>query len=47
MRKHLVSYTEQVRDVEWQAMARVRQATVAANELHNLGEAILQGKTDS
>ena len=46
MRKHLISYTEQVRDVEWEAMAKGQASNVAANELHNLGEAILQGKPD-
>jgi hypothetical protein len=46
MRKHLISYTEQVRDVEWEAMAKGQASNVAANELHNLGEAILHGKPD-
>ena len=46
MRKHLISYTEQVRDVEWQAMAKGQASNSAANDLHNLGEAILQGKTE-
>jgi hypothetical protein len=46
MRKHLVSYAEQVRDIEWPAMAKGQASGSAANELHNLGEAILQGKTD-
>lgn len=46
MRKHLISYTEQVRDLEWPAMAKGRPSGSAANELHNLGEAILLGKPD-
>ena len=46
MRKHLISYTEQVRDVEWEAMAKGQASNSAANELHNLGETILQGMTD-
>lgn len=46
MRKHLVSYTRQVRDVEWEAMAKGQASTGAAKELHDLGETILQGKPD-
>jgi hypothetical protein len=46
VRKHLVSYAQQVRDVEWEAMAKGQASSRAANELHNLGEAILQGKPD-
>ena len=42
VRKHLVSYAQQVRDVEWEAMAKGQASSRAANELHNLGEAILQ-----
>ena len=44
MRKHLISYVELVRDVEWEAMAKGQASNNAANELHNLGEAILQVK---
>jgi hypothetical protein len=46
MRKHLVTYTEQVRDSEWPAMAQGLASPSAANELHNLGESILLGKAD-
>ena len=46
MRKHLISYAQEVRDVEWEAMAKGQASSRAANELHNLGEAILQGKPD-
>jgi hypothetical protein len=46
LRKHLIAYTQQVRDVEWEAMAKGRASDSAANELHNLGEAIFKGKPD-
>jgi Protein of unknown function (DUF4239) len=47
MRKHLISYTEQVRDVEWPSMAKAQSSGSAANELHNLGETILLAKEDN
>lgn len=46
MRNHLVSYAEQVRDIEWPAMAKGQASDRAARDLHNLGEAILLGKAE-
>jgi hypothetical protein len=46
MRRHIASYTQQVRDNEWPTMAKGVASPSAANELHNLGEAILLGKAD-
>jgi hypothetical protein len=46
MRKHLISYAGQVRDVEWPTMAKGLASSSAANELHKLGESILLGKAD-
>jgi len=46
MRKRLISYTEQVRDLEWPAMAKGLSSGSAANELHNLGETILLAKAE-
>jgi uncharacterized protein DUF4239 len=46
MRKHLISYAEQVRDIEWPAMAKGQASGSAANELHNLGETVLLGKAE-
>jgi hypothetical protein len=47
MRKHLVSYTEEVRDIEWPAMAQGLASGRAAHELHNLGETIYLAKEDN
>ena len=47
VRKHLVSYTEQVRDREWLAMGKGLSSNSAASELHNLGETILLAKADN
>jgi hypothetical protein len=47
IRKHLIAYAEQVRDIEWPAMAQGAASGSAANELHNLGEAILLAKEDN
>ena len=44
MRKHLISYTEQVRDVEWPAMAKGLASSRAANESAQSRRGDLAGK---
>jgi len=46
IRKHLVSYIEQVRDAEWPAMAEGRMGGNAQEELQHLGQAIFGGSAN-
>jgi hypothetical protein len=47
IRQNLISYAEQVRDLEWSTMAKGLPSDSAAKELHRLNEAVLTAKSDS